>query len=313
MTGVLHGVDQRTQMVGHNRLELLLFRLTGKQRYGINVFKVLEVMPCPPLTRLPKSHASVRGISHIRGRTIPILDLGLALGLGALDDPSSGYVVITEYNRSVQGFLVWGIDRIVHMSWTDIAPPPRSCGPNGYLTAVARVDNELIEIVDVEKVLDEVVHKRTEISRELTGPATGAPVRILVVDDSSVARNQVARTMQQIGIESVLAHNGRQALDMLHGWAEGGRSITDQLGMIISDIEMPVMDGYTLTAELKKDPRFKDLYVLLHSSLSGVFNDAMVTKVGADRFLAKFDADALARAVLEKIRPAGQAASVRAH
>jgi two-component system chemotaxis response regulator CheV len=308
MTGVLHGVDQRTQMVGHNRLELLLFRLAGKQRYGINVFKVLEVMPCPPLTRMPKSHPSVRGVSHIRGRTIPIMDLGLALGLETLPDPSAGHVIIAEYNRSVQAFLVWGIDRIVHMSWTDITPPPRGCGPNGYLTAVTRLGEELIEIIDVEKVLDEVAHRRTEVSRDLAASGGGKPVRILVVDDSSVARNQITRTLEQIGVESVVARNGREALDMLRGWTAEGRPITEHLGMMISDIEMPEMDGYTLTAELKKDPQLKDLFVLLHSSLSGVFNDAMVTKVGADRFLAKFDADALARQVLERIRPAAAGA-----
>ncbi len=303
MTGILQHVDQRTRMVGQNRLELLLFRLDAKRRYGINVFKVLEVMPCPALTRIPKCHPSVRGVAHIRGRTIPVIDLGHSLGLKPLAAPSSGYVVIAEYNRSVQAFLVWGIDRIVHMSWTDITPPPAGIGANGYLTAVTRVEEELIGIVDVEKVLAEVSPARADLASSMSGTLAAVPARILVVDDSSVARNQIVRTMQQVGIESLLAHNGRQAWEMICAWADAGREVTRELGMVICDIEMPEMDGYTFTAQVKKDPRFKDLFVLLHSSLSGVFNDAMVTKVGADRFLAKFDANSLARAVLEKLKP----------
>src|SRR5690606_35505472 len=118
--------------------------------------------------------------------------------------------------------------------------------------------------------------------------------RILIVDDSSVARKQIIRCVEALGMEVVVLNDGRQALDWLRARADEGVNVPQDLLMMISDIEMPEMDGCTLTAELRSDPRFKDLHVMLHTSLSGVFNQAMVRKVGADAFLAKFSPDELA-------------------
>ena len=156
MAGVLDSVNQRTQLVGQNRLELLLFRLDGPQLYGINVFKVKEVLQCPKLTVMPKSSLVVRGVANIRGGTIPILDLALATGKSALDDIQNSFVIITEYNTKVQGFLVRSVERIVNMNWGEIHPPPKGTGRDHYLTAVTRVDNKLVEVIDVEKILAEV-------------------------------------------------------------------------------------------------------------------------------------------------------------
>ena len=156
MAGVLDGVNQRTQMVGQNRLELLLFKLSGKQIYGINVFKVREVLQCPPLTQLPNGNPVVRGVAHIRGETVSVVDLSMAIGGPMLNDLNDRFVVISEYNRKVQGFLVDGVERIVNMSWGDIHPPPKGVGNNNYLTAVSEFENGLIEIIDVEKVLSEI-------------------------------------------------------------------------------------------------------------------------------------------------------------
>src|SRR5690606_17008983 len=164
MAGVLDTVNQRTQLVGQNRLELLLFRLDGGQLYGINVFKVKEVLQCPRLTVLPKSSRVVRGVANIRGGTIPIIDLALATGKPALDDLANSFVIITEYNTKVQGFLVRSVERIVNMNWEEIHPPPRGAGRDHYLTAVTRVDDLLVEIIDVEKVLAEVVPMSESIS-----------------------------------------------------------------------------------------------------------------------------------------------------
>jgi two-component system chemotaxis response regulator CheV len=301
MSGVIEGVDQRTRLVGRNRLELLLFRLGSRQRFGINVFKVREVIRCPVLTHMPGAHPVVCGVAHIRGRTMPIMDLGVAVGRAPLEDLDNCYVIITEYNRSVQGFLVSGVDRIVNMNWGEILPPPRGTGVASYLTAVTEVDGELVEIIDVEKVLAEVLHTQTELSDSVLaeGRAAGQTgQRILVVDDSSVARNQIRRPLEQLGAHCLLARDGKEALEMLKAMAEQG-PVAEQLALVISDIEMPEMDGYTLTAEIRRDDRLKGMYVLLHSSLSGVFNEAMVQKVGADRFIAKYHPDELAHAVLE--------------
>lgn len=304
MGGVIDSVDQRTQLAGHNRLELLTFRLKGKQRFGINVFKVQEVLQCPTLTQIPHSHPVVRGVATMRGKTVPVMDLSLAIGAGAIGDPSKCFMIVTEYNRSTQGFLVGAVERIVNLNWEDILPPPKGSGKDSYLTAVTRIDNELVEIIDVEKVLAEVTQASTEVSKEVTDTveASLSEQHILVVDDSSVARNQIKRTLDQLGLPCTLATNGREALNMLQKWAETHDERLDRLAMVLSDVEMPEMDGYTLTTEIRKDSRLQKLYVLLHTSLSGTFNLAMVQKVGADKFVPKFKPDELAGEVLERVR-----------
>ncbi len=304
MASVLDSVNQRTQLVGQNRLELLLFHLGGRQLYGINVFKVKEVLTCPALNAVPGRSATVRGVAHIRGGTIPVIDLRLAIGGKPLEDPASCFVIITEYNRTQQGFLVRGVDRIVNLNWSEVHPPPSGSGKSHYLTAVTQVGEQLVEIIDVEKVLSEVVPMAHAVSEGVVKEVAASSVaqrHVLIVDDSTIARKQIKKVMESIGVESVLKIDGREALDYLRGMLASGRSPQDELVLIISDIEMPEMDGYTFTAELRNDPQLKDLHIILHTSLSGVFNAAMVQKVGADDFLAKFHPDELARRVNERI------------
>ncbi|MFJ4116588.1 chemotaxis protein CheV [Pseudomonas psychrophila] len=307
MAGMMDAVNQRTQLVGQNRLELLLFRLDGPQLYGINVFKVREVLQCPKLTLIPKSHPVVCGVASIRGATIPILDLAMATGAGPLKDQSSPFVIITEYNTKTQGFLVRSVERIVNMNWEEIHPPPKGTGNDHYLTAVTRLDDQLVEIIDVEKVLAEVSPSPETITHGVVDVETRSKalsLRVLTVDDSSVARKQVARCLQTVGVEVVSLNDGRQALDYLRKLVEEGKDPSEEFLMMISDIEMPEMDGYTLTAEIRNDPRMQKLHIILHTSLSGVFNQAMVKKVGADDFLAKFRPDDLASRVVDRIKAA---------
>jgi len=307
MAGVLDSVNQRTQLVGQNRLELLLFRLDGKQLYGINVFKVKEVLQCPKLTHMPKSSPIVRGVANIRGGTIPILDLALATGGTPLGNIANAFVIITEYNTKIQGFLVHSVERIVNMNWEDIHPPPKGTGRDHYLTAVTRIDNQLVEIIDVEKILAEVAPVSENISAGVVSEEVqhkALSLRVLTVDDSSVARKQVTRCLQTVGVEVTALNDGRQALDFLRKLVDEGKKPEEEFLMMISDIEMPEMDGYTLTAEIRSDPRMQKLHIVLHTSLSGVFNQAMVKKVGADDFLAKFRPDDLAARVVDRIRAA---------
>lgn len=304
MAGVMDSVNQRTQLVGQNRLELLLFRLNGKQLYGINVFKVREVLQCPKLTVMPKSSPMVRGIAHIRGVTIPIIDLSLATGYSRLENLQNSFVIITEYNTKIQGFLVSAVERIVNMNWEEIHPPPKGTGHDHYLTAVTQMDEQLVEIIDVEKILAEVAPSPETISVGVLSPSIQAKAvskRVLTCDDSSVARKQVARCLASVGVEVVSLNDGRQALNYLRAMVEEGKKPEEEFLMLISDIEMPEMDGYTLTAAIRADPRMQKLHIILHTSLSGVFNQAMVKKVGADDFLAKFRPDDLAMRVVERI------------
>ena len=299
MASILDSVNQRTQLVGQNRLELLLFRLNGRQRFGINVFKVREVLQCPPLTVMPKLNSCIRGVAHIRGQTISVIDLSMAMGKRPIEDLTKCFIIISEYNRSIQGFLVHSVERIINMNWESILPPPKGAGRINYMTAVTEVDGELVEILDVERILNEISPVSTEVSQELVEasvehPTLGRPV--LVADDSSVARKPVQRALEAIGVQCVLAKDGREALNMLLEMSKNG-PIKDQIALVISDIEMPEMDGYTFTAEIRNNPNLKDLHVILHTSLSGVFNQAMVQKVGANNFIAKFQPDELAKAV----------------
>jgi two-component system, chemotaxis family, chemotaxis protein CheV len=309
MAGVLDTVDQRTRLVGQNRLELLLFRLDGDQVYGINVFKVREVLQCPRLTEIPQRNPIVRGIAHIRGGTISVMDMNLAMGNSPLPDINSCFVIISEYNMAVQGFLVKSVEKIVNLNWENIHPPPKGTGKGSYLTAVTEVDNRIVEIIDVEKILSEVSPMREEVTAELIKPeivqsASEKQMAVLIADDSSVARKQIKRCVEQLGVKTHLVADGRQALEHLQELASKGENVNDHYVMLISDIEMPEMDGYTLTASIRDDPRLKDLHILLHTSLSGVFNEAMVKRVGANNFLAKFKPDRLAELVQEQINQA---------
>lgn len=300
MSGILDSVNQRTQLVGQNRLELLLFRLNGRQRFGINVFKVREVLQCPPLTAMPKLNPLVRGVAHIRGQTISVIDLSMATRGRKIEDLSNAFIVIAEYNRSVQGFLVGAVERIINTNWDAIMPPPQGTGRASYLTAVTEVENELIEILDVEKILNEISPLNAEVSSEVAEGLTteGQENKIIfIADDSAVARNQVKKALTSLGLEIELAKNGLEALNRLKEIAEEYGDVTNRVGVLVSDIEMPEMDGYTLTAEIKNTPELQKLHVVLHTSLSGVFNQAMVQKVWADDFIAKFHPDELATAV----------------
>lgn len=302
MAGVLDSVNQRTQMVGENRLELLLFRLQGRQTYGINVFKVREVLPCPKLSGIPKRNPVVRGVAYVRGETISIVDAGMAIGLRPIADEeiATSFVIITEYNRRIQGFLVKGVDRIVNLNWDEIHPPPREAGQNIYFTGVTRIEDNMVGIIDVEKILAEV---QPMIERPSTAgtvaPRDGRPMRVLVVDDSSVARRQIQRCLESLGLEAVIQKDGKQALAYLQDLVSDGSDITQHFSLMISDVEMPEMDGYTLVTRCKADPALAKLYIMLHTSLSGVFNNAMVKKVGADDFMAKFIPDELAERVIK--------------
>lgn len=301
MAGVMDKVNQLTELVGQNRMELLLFRLSGlSQRYGINVFKVREVLPCPKLTVMPRLHQFVIGVAHIRGNTLSVIDLAYAIGGRPTKNYDKGYIIIAEYNRSTHAFLVSSVERILNMNWTKILPPPKGAGHSNYMTAVTEVDDELIEILDVEKILDEIAPSNVGVTSDAI-QALKVPqgTRVLVADDSKVALRQVKRALTEIGVDVIEAADGREALDLLRELLHSnpGKSIRECIGLVISDVEMPEMDGYTLCASIRNDPNLKDLYVILHTSLSGVFNQNMVSKAGANDFIPKFNPDELAQAV----------------
>tara|TARA_R110001583_G_scaffold46476_1_gene145735 strand:+ start:940 stop:1878 length:939 start_codon:yes stop_codon:yes gene_type:complete len=310
MAGVLDSVNQRTQLVGKNRLELLLFRLDGEQIYGLNVFKVREVIRCPKLTMMPKLKAGVRGVAHIRGSALPVLDLGATMGRGAISEQAmaDSFVIVTEYNQQVLGFLVHKVERIINTNWDAIHAPPRGAGKGNYLTAVTELDGHLVEIIDVERILAEVAPRSEEVDQSIASVVRSSSLEnrhVLVVDDSVVARKQLQRCLVGLDVKVTLKNNGQEAWQYLQQLTDAGENIEDKFLMIISDVEMPEMDGYTLTASIRSDERMKGVYIMLHTSLSGMFNKAMVEKVGADDFLAKFQPDELATRVKDRMESLG--------
>ena len=280
-----------------NRLELLMFSLGTEQSFGINVLKVKELMPCPTLTQFPDPHPAVRGVVQLRGYTLSVIDLAKAVGLPA-QATEEHKLIITEFNRVVHGFLVHDIDRITVLDWTDVHPPSVGLGRNSYITGVTRVDNALVQILDVERVLEDIGVYRVEGSETLlTDYHFECSAPILVVDDSNIARKQTVRTLEQLGLSSITAKDGREAMEVLFSLSEGNAPITEKVAMVISDIEMPELDGYTLAREIRHNPKLKDLYVLLHSSLNGVMNNDLAEKVGANASLTKFIPALLAREI----------------
>jgi two-component system chemotaxis response regulator CheV len=303
MKGVLDSVNQRTQLVGQNRLELLTFRLNEQQRYGINVFKVREVLMCPALIPVPNGHPWIRGLAQVRGQTVSVIDMSLATGNTAINLCERSFIIITEFNRMIQGFLVSSVDRIVNLNWETVLPPPSTMGNDHYLTAVTKVDDALLAILDVEKILSLVSPVNETISSSLLETAKEINIGnkcVLIVDDSSVARKQVERVMVSMGLPYVTANNGMEAWHWLKDQSLKN-NIYDVVGLVISDIEMPEMDGYTLTTQIRQDPKLNKLKVMLHTSLSGVFNRALVERVQADAFIPKFNPEELGNAVFRTL------------
>lgn len=304
MAGILDSVNQRTQLVGANRLEILMFRLSGRQLFAINVFKVQEVLQMPKLTLMPQRHPFVCGVVSLRGQTLPVIDLSQAIGMRAQVPSETSTIIVTEYNRSVQAFLVGGVERIMNLNWEAVMPPPGGAGRQHYLTAITKVDEQIVEVIDVEKVLSEISPMSSKISAEKLDNPLLAKARgreVLLVDDSRVAMSQLKDTMAQLDIQSHSAGDGLKALTLLQKWADSGIDVQEKLLMVITDAEMPEMDGYRLTTEIRNDPRLKGLYVVMHTSLSGSFNEAMVKKVGCDDFLSKFQPDKLVEMIHQRL------------
>ncbi|GLQ99944.1 chemotaxis protein [Dyella mobilis] len=296
---LLDSVESHTRLAGHNRVAMLLFRLGQAQLFGINVFKVREVLRKPALEKLPGMHPLLAGSFDYRGKTIPVIDLAAALGYPPLENDHSAHLVVTEFSRSVQGFLVADFQRIVHCTGESLEAPSPTLGFGGRVNAVTRIEGQLMAVVDVEHVLATIEGTAADVSPRIQQQADLhdlSPRRIMVVDDSTVARLRIIQLLKQMDIECVVAQDGQEALELLKRMADGE---DERITVVLSDIEMPRLDGYALTRAIRDTPTLRSLKVVLHSSLSGVFNETLVRDVGADRFIAKFQPDLLAKTVIE--------------
>ena len=303
---ILKSVDERTRLAGANKLEMLLFSLgrdrrTGREEiFGINVFKVREVLRAPEVTRPPEMAPSVEGLLSLRGIYFPVINLVKHANIETDDKPE--ILIVTEYNGSTQGFLVCGVQTIHRLSWSAMkAPPPNLLGAQGGLiTAVTELpDGRVVLMVDVERVLSETSGSLEPVVPDVTTIRTSKKGQIVFfVDDSSVARKQIELTLSAMGLRYESAINGRQAWDQLQAISDradqSGVPTSDLLGAILTDVEMPEMDGYLLTKQIKNDIRFKGIPVIMHSSLSSTANQHLGRAVGVDAYVPKFEPQKLA-------------------
>lgn len=305
MSELLRRIDARTRLAGTNKLEILLFTLgtdlsTGrKEIFGINVFKVREVMRIPEITRAPDMPPAVVGMVSLRGTLVPVVDLAKYIGIQTDTPPS--IMIVTEYNKQTQGFLVGEVDTILRIDWANMKVPPAmlTAKMGGLVTAVTELrDNQLVMMLDVEKILSDTTnYDDSHIYANLQ--PIGKPGRtVFYADDSSVARRQIARTLEALGVQGIEAINGRQAWEELQKIASqaeaSGRPVSDYIQAILTDVEMPEMDGYVLTKQIKSDPRFAGIPVLMHSSLSSEANRNIGLSVGVDEYVPKFEPHRLA-------------------
>jgi two-component system chemotaxis response regulator CheV len=302
---LLENVDARTKLAGSNRMEILLFTLGTSEIFGINVFKVREVTRTPMITRSPNMPPGVEGLISLRGNVIPVVSLGRVLALPGASQEQGGTMMVTEYNKRILGFLVQGVDRIIRVEWDKVrAPEGLVSSSQSFITAITELPADsdigqagrLVSILDVEQIMASTFGEPPV--------ADVAPVQdnvehhIFFVDDSAVARKKITEVLDQLGIKHKHALNGLEAWTRLSGMAahaqQVGANVTDELDVILVDAEMPEMDGYVLTRNIKSDPRFNGIPVVMHSSLSSEANRAMGKSVGVDAYVAKFDAEILA-------------------
>jgi two-component system chemotaxis response regulator CheV len=307
MSELLKNIDARTKLAGTNKLEILMFslgkdiRTEREETFGINVFKVREVMRIPAITRAPEMPAAVEGMVSLRGALVPVINLAKYIGIES--DSRPGIMIVTEYNGHTQGFLVKAVDNILRLDWSAMRVPPEMLAAElgGLVTAVTELkDGRLVMMMDVEKVLAETGHFGSE---EMIFKAVRRLDRenrtVFFADDSSVARNQIARTLEAMGVKYISAINGRQAWQELSKMADLSDSshtpLKDMVQVILTDVEMPEMDGYMLTRKIKADKRFNEIPVLMHSSLSNNQNAQLGKSVGVDEYVPKFEPQKLSQ------------------
>ena len=277
---------------------LLLFHLSARQMFAMGTLKIRELIPYNSLNHLPNSHPAIQGTVTFRGHTIPVLDMAAAVGYRAIaqEDLAKSYIIVTDCQRMVIGFLVRAIDKIIECNWRDIESPPNTVGHNALLTGVTRHDNQLIQLLDLELLMAKIFPQHqsslvgvTDIQREQL-----RTMRILLVDDSSVARKQLSDALDFLNITYDVTSNGKQALEIMEAGAVEGHPVN----LLVSDIEMPGLDGYELAFEVRDNPLLAKAYIILHTSLSSEISVGQAHQVGANEALTKFDAHELVQAML---------------
>lgn len=318
MKSVQQEVDERSNLTGSNKFELLLFRLGGDENgehselFGINVFKIREIVAMPEITAVAGSMPHVLGVVNLRGQIIQVLDLPAIAGV----KPKTGLniMLVTEFARTTQAFAVESVEEIVRLDWNQVMSAERAAG-SGMVTSIARLPEDsgqpgrLAQVLDVETILRNM---NPDADPEISRQTVGAQIRIkpgsvvLAADDSVVARALIEQGLEAMGLPFIMTKSGKEAWEQLNSIAAGaeteGLSVHDKVALVLTDLEMPEMDGFTLTRNIKRTARFSNLPVVIHSSLSGTTNEEHVKNVQADAYVAKFSAEELAGTIRRLLR-----------
>ncbi len=300
--GMLDDIDARTRLVGSNKMEILLFGLGTGENFGINVFKVKEVSHTPKITRTPHMPHGVEGLIALRGNIIPVISLGKFVKTRGASNNTESTMLVTEYSRHTLAFLVDSVDRIIRVDWESVRAPDAMMNANeGLITAVTETPNgQLVSILDVEQVLAKALGEIPVAGVERFEEADQNTV--FFADDSPLARRKIAEVLDKMGVQHKYAVNGRDAWEKLKAAAASatneGVALDRRIKLILVDAEMPEMDGYVLTRNIKSDFRFKGIPVVMHSSLSSEANKAQGQSVGVDAYVAKFEPTLLSKTLM---------------
>ena len=301
---------------GANELEIIDFRMFEELEdgsvyewvLGVNVAKVKEVIQRPEhIFKSPGSPPEVEGLAKIRDQVIPIVNLQKWMKIKAPKDKKNKYVIVMEFLREVIGILVHEAKRIRRIKWTDIKKPPASIDEKlgGKVVGVIEIeDGQLLLLLDFEGILDELgMIKVFHVEDETSYNQSNEHFTILILDDSPVARKIIKKILTKDGhtvIEAQSGIEGLQILEEIKKEAEAeGVDITDKIQLIISDIEMPGMDGLTFTRKVKEDPVLSKIPVVINTSLSDKATVDKTKFVNADAHLVKFDTKDLLHIVHE--------------
>ncbi|APX09161.1 MULTISPECIES: chemotaxis protein [Vibrio] len=278
---------------------MLVFKLTLQQNFAIGTLKVREIVPYMPTTKIPYSHHHVIGTVTIRDLTVPVIDMAAAIGFRPIqqEEYQNCYLIVTDCLRTVVAFMVRSIEKIIECDWKTIETPPSSAGHNIFVTGITRYEEKIVQMLDVELLLSKIypqyentkIPMLTDIERERL-----KALNILLVDDSSIARKQLSDALDRINIPYQICKNGTDALDLMKRDAEANRPID----LLVSDIEMPGLDGYELAFEVQNDSALNNSYRILHTSLSSEICVDRAHQVGAHEALEKFNAGELIEAML---------------
>ena len=296
-------MEDNTLKVGSNEMELVDFRIFKEEDgeiyegiYGINVSKVREIIKMPFLTELPGTPDFIEGIFDLRDVVIPVVNLAKWMGVKEPEGvQENARVIITEFNGVLIGFRVHDAKRIRRVSWSDIEPATFISAANGLdsnkITGVTKIENDnVLLILDLESVVQDLglYEPETEIEPEAVESFSGLA---MVLDDSATARKIVKDSLEKMGFQVVGAIDGEDGLNKLEDlYNSYGEEIQKQLKIIISDVEMPKMDGFHFATKVKADPRFKNIPIVFNSSISDHFSEDRGLEAGGEAYLVKFRA-----------------------